>query len=78
MLSDMSNGVGYHQCQQQPGCQCKSETIQIIIEFTFRDMPNHFEFSVVSYRFSVKKPSKKSSFSFQLSTISYPLKEGLT
>ena len=42
MFSGMSHGVGYHECKQQHGRQRKSEAIQIVIEFTFRDMPHFF------------------------------------
>ena len=42
VFPEMHTRVGQHQTEQQHRCQGKSEAIEIIVEFAFRDMPNHF------------------------------------
>ena len=42
VFSEMQNRVGQHQAEKQHRCECKSEAIQVIVEFTFCDMPHWF------------------------------------
>ena len=71
MLSDMSHGVSYHQCQQQHSRQREAEAIQIIIEFTFRDMPHFisYQLSVISFQLRSHLRSHRLVFSYQPTVI---------
>ena len=48
---EMHNRIDQHQAEKQYGCQRKLEAIQIVVNFSFRNMPNHI--LVISCGFSV-------------------------